>query len=62
MTKNDFYPVIFKRKSIREFVLSPLDDNILKELSDYLDNLKAIYNDIKTELKIISTEDINRQM
>lgn len=46
----------YKRESIRNFDLTPPpDNNTLAEISDYLQNLKPMYNEIKTELKIISS-------
>ena len=56
MEKNELYSTIFQRKSIRNFDLTPLDDNVLAEILDYLNALKPIYTDIKTELKIISSD------
>jgi nitroreductase len=62
MKKNKFYSYIFKRKSIRNYDLTPLDDAKLKEISEYLNSLKPIYDDIKTELKIISPDYVKRRM
>lgn len=62
MEKNNLYPAIFKRKSIRNYDLSSLDENTLEEITNYLGNLMSIYKDIKTELRIISTEDVKRRM
>ena len=62
MEKTDLYPTIFKRKSIRNFDLTPLDDNTLAEISDYLHALKPMYDDIKTELKVISSDKVKRRM
>ncbi|MGB9979299.1 nitroreductase family protein [Methanobacterium sp.] len=62
MEKTEFYPTIFKRKSIRNFDLTLIDDVTLKEISEYLDSLKPIYNDIKTEFKIVSPTYVKRRM
>ncbi len=62
MEKTEFYSHIFKRKSIRNYDLTPLDDARLKEISEHLNSLKPIYDDIKTELKIISPDYVKRRM
>lgn len=62
MEKTEFYNTIFKRKSIRNFDLTPLDDNTLVEISDYLCTLEPMYDDIKVELKIISPDNVKRRM
>jgi nitroreductase len=62
MKKNDIYNAIFKRKSIRKYDLSPLDKDTLKEISTYIDDLNPLYKDIKIDIKIISTDDVNRRM
>ncbi len=62
MEKTEFYSTIFKRKSIRNFNLTPLDENTLAEISDYIHNLKPMYSNIKTELKIVSSDNVKRRM
>lgn len=62
MDKKDLYESIFKRKSIRNYDLTPLDENTLTEISYHLNNLEHLYDDIKTEFKIIGTDDVNRRM
>lgn len=62
MTEEDLYPVIFKRKSIRNYNLTPLDDDVLNEISELLNHIKPLIDDIKTEIKIINTGDVNRRM
>ncbi|MGZ7068936.1 MAG: nitroreductase family protein [Methanobacterium sp.] len=61
MKKDDYYPIIFKRKSIRNYDLNPLDNNKLKDISEEVDNLIPLYSNIKTEIKIISTEDVKQR-
>ena len=56
MEKNELYETIFKRKSIRNYDLTPLDQNTLAKISEYMDSLTPINSDIKVELKIISPE------
>ena len=62
MEKTELYQYIFKRKSIRKYKLTPLDDVALEEISEYLNSLKPIYGDIKTELKIISSDYVKKRM
>lgn len=62
LEKADFYPTIFKRKSIRNFDLTPLDDDVLTEVSERLKNLKPLYNNIKVELNIIKSDGVKTRM
>ena len=54
----DIYDTIFKRKSIRKYDNSPLDGEVLNRISEELNNLTPLYDDIKTDLKIISGNDV----
>lgn len=58
MEKADYYSTIFKRKSIRNYDSIPLDDGTLREISKHLDNLEPMYYDIQTEIKIISSDEV----
>jgi nitroreductase len=62
MEDKDLYQVIFKRKSIRKFDLTPLDENTLKEISNNLENLIPLHEDIKIEFKVLSPDLIKRRM
>lgn len=58
MRQENFYEIIFQRKSIRKYDLTPLDENTLKQISSKINNLKPFYDPIKTELKIVSQNDV----
>lgn len=62
MENYELYPIIFKRRSIRNFDVTPLDDNTLTEISEYLQALTPIYADIKTDLKLVEPENVKRRM
>ena len=62
MEKKEFYPTIFKRKSIRKFDLTPLDDDTLNEIQDYLNSLQPLHEDIQIEFKILPPEMVKRRM
>ncbi len=62
MEKSDLYEAIFKRKSIRNYDLTPLDQNTLTEISNHLNNLEPLYDNIKIKFKIIGTDDVKRRM
>jgi nitroreductase len=62
MEKETLYETIFKRKSIRNYDLTPLDSNTLNTISNHLNNLEPLYDNIKTEFKIIGTDDVKRRM
>lgn len=54
----DIYDAIFKRKSIRKYENSPLDERVLIRISEELNNLTPLYDDIKIDVKIISGDDV----
>jgi len=62
MEKKDLYKTIFKRKSIRKFDLTPLDEKTLHEISDHLQTLTPLHDDIKIEFKILSPDLVKRRM
>ncbi|MGF7117180.1 nitroreductase family protein [Methanobacterium oryzae] len=62
MKETELYETIFKRKSIRNYDLTPLDQNTLNTISTHLNDLESLYEDIKTEFKIIRTDDVKRRM
>lgn len=58
MEITDYYNLIFKRKSVKRYDLTPLDENTLAEISKQLNNLKPLYDDIKTEVKILPLDEV----
>jgi hypothetical protein len=58
MEQSDLYHSIFKRRSIRKYDLSALDKNMLLKISQQINKLKPLYPDIKTEIKIVSPQDV----
>jgi nitroreductase len=58
MENKDLYGTIFKRKSIRQYDLTPLDGHTLSEIMAHTSALKPLYNDIKVEMKFLSQEDV----
>jgi nitroreductase len=56
------YEAIFKRKSIRDYDPTPLDLNLLEEVSKNLQSLKPLLSDINTEFKIISPNQVTRKL
>jgi nitroreductase len=61
MEGNDPYTAIFERKSIRNYDSTPLDQNLLDEISENLHRLKPMSDGIKTEFKIISLDQVKRR-
>jgi nitroreductase len=51
--KTDLYSTIFKRKSIRRFQPTQLDEATLAELTNTFNQINPLIKDIKTELKIL---------
>ncbi len=62
MENTELYETIFKRRSIRNYDLTPLDEDTLKEISSHLTDLKPIDHDIEVELKMVSPDTIKRRM
>jgi nitroreductase len=54
----NLYETIFKRKSIREYDLTPLDGHTLAEIMAHTSALKPLYDDIKIEMKLLSQKDV----
>lgn len=53
MDKIDLYSAIFKRKSIRRFQPTQLDEITLAKLTKTFDQIQPLFKEIKTELKIL---------
>src|SRR4030042_553008 len=54
----NLYETIFKRKSIREYDLAPLDGHTLSEVMAHTSALKPLYDDIKIEMRLVSQKDV----
>ncbi len=62
MEKNELYSIIFKRKSIRNYDLTSLNQNVLNEISDHLQSLKPMYDEIEIELRIVPPDMVKRRL
>ncbi len=58
MPNPNLYKTIFKRKSIRQYDLTPLEEHTLSEIMSHTSALKPLYDDIKIEIKLLSQEDV----
>ncbi len=58
MENTNLYETIFKRKSIREYDLTPLDGHTVAEVMARTSALKPLYDDIKIEMKLLSQKDV----
>ncbi len=54
----NLYKIIFKRKSIREYDLTPFDGHTLEGIMAHASALKPLYDDIKVEMKLLSQKDV----
>ena len=52
------YETIFKRKSIRKYQLTPLDDSTLLDFTKHIEGLVPLYPNIVTEIKVVSSSDV----
>ena len=57
----DLYNSIFKRKSVRRYENGPLDENTITKITDYMATVKPLYDNIKTELKILPANSVHGQ-
>ncbi|MCE5296364.1 MAG: nitroreductase [Euryarchaeota archaeon] len=58
MTVNDLYPFIFRRKSIRKFLPGPLDESELSSIRSFMDVVKPLHPEIRTEMRMIEAKDL----
>jgi len=59
MENTDLYPTIYKRKSIRRYEPTPLDEATLTKITNRINHLKPLTENIKTELKILPANTVN---
>lgn len=59
MEQSNLYEFIFKRKSVRKYDLNPLDIKIQNEVEEFASNAKALFENIKTQFKIVSLGEAN---
>lgn len=52
----DMYQAILKRKSIRNFVMTPLDSNVIEDINKYIESIKAYKPEIQTKTYILNDE------
>lgn len=62
MENRELYETIFKRKSIRNYDLTPLDQKTLDEISEYIQSLTPLYDDLEVELKIIPGSEVKTRI
>ncbi|MEW9123469.1 MAG: nitroreductase family protein [Thermotaleaceae bacterium] len=62
MKETMLYETIFKRKSIRKYDLTPMNEDVLNEISNHIQNLKPMYENIKTEISVVAHKDIKGLM
>jgi len=58
MNEDKFYETMFKRKSVREYDLTPLDVRMLAEIMAHTNALKPLFDGIKIEMKLLSPPDV----
>ncbi len=57
-----FTPQYLSLNQSENFDPTLLDEDILKEISNHLNTLKSMYDDIKTELKIVRSDEVKRKL
>lgn len=59
MIPSNFYEAIFKRKSVRKYDLKAFETGALLEVEAFIRKVKPLYDNIKTEFKIVSQGEVN---
>jgi nitroreductase len=59
MINSNFYKTIFKRKSVRKYDLTELNDKTLLDIKEFISSVKPLYGNIETQMRIVSKEEIN---
>lgn len=59
MSTLDFYNTIFKRKSVRKYDVKPLEVEILDEIDGFVSEIKPLFENIATNLKIVSDGEVS---
>ena len=59
MENIDLYSTIYKRKSIRRYESTPLDEATLAKITNRFNHLKPLIENIKIELKILPANTVN---
>lgn len=59
MMQPNLYETIFKRKSVRKYDMTPLDDEILSEIKEYANTVDRLYDNIKTEIHTVKQDELN---
>ncbi len=62
MDNLDFYSTIFKRKSVRKYSKEPLESSQLQKVRDHIDGLTPLYENIRTEIVILSDSEIKTML
>jgi nitroreductase len=58
MENKNLYETIFKRKSIRQYDLTPLNEQTLTQIMAHTSALKPLYDGIKIEMTLLSQKDV----
>ena len=58
MEQVNLYEAIFKRKSVRKYDLTALDEKILFKIAGYINSVKPLFSDIKTEMRVVRQDEI----
>lgn len=58
MEKEILYDVMFKRKSIRKFDMTPLEQSTIEKIRNFIREIKPIDQSIATEINIVSRIDV----
>jgi nitroreductase len=58
MENSNLYETIFRRKSVRKYDLTPLDERTLAQIRAHISVLKPVYDNIKIEMRIVSQKDV----
>ena len=57
----NLYETIFKRKSVRDYNMDPLDEDTLKKIKEFAEKVKPLEGGIRYRVSIMNEEDIRKQ-
>ena len=58
MEQVNLYEAIFKRKSIKKYDLTALGEKALLKIAGYINSVKPLFGDIKTEMRVVGKDEI----
>lgn len=62
MDNNDLHSIVYQRKSIRKYDLTPLADSTMAEIKEFVRSLRPLDATIKTAMKFVSQTEVHHNL